>query len=312
MMTALPIVDISGLFSEALEDRRRVGEDLGTACRGTGFFYLTGHGIAQSLVANVFEAAATFFALDETRKHALAMRRMRNNRGYFEVAEEQLDPNAPPDRKEGFNIGLELLPTDPEFDKPFRGENAWPDLPGWRTLMLDYFDRCWALGRVLHRGFSLDLGLDEMFFEDKLDAPIATLRLLRYPPAAAAGSPDGAPGAGEHTDYGNVTILAVDGVAGLQLQTRRGDWIDAPSIPDAFICNIGDCLMRWTNDVYVSTPHRVAVPKQERKSIAFFLDPNPDAVVAPVLGGEEALRRYPPTTGAAYLRSRLDPTYKAA
>lgn len=311
MNTPLPIINVSGLFSERLEDRRRVAEHLGATCRGTGFFYLTGHGIPAELVASVFAHAGTFFALDEAAKRVLAMRRVGNNRGYFEVAEEQLDPRAAPDRKEGFNIGLELLPADPQFDKPFRGENAWPDLPGWRAIMLEYFDRCWALGRVLHRGFSLDLGLDELFFEDKLDAPIATLRLLRYPPAAA-GIADGAPGAGEHTDYGNVTILAVDGVAGLQLQTRGGNWIDAPSIPDAFICNIGDCLMRWTNDVYVSTPHRVAVPKQERKSIAFFLDPNPDAVVAPVLGGEEALRRYPATTGAAYLRSRLDPTYKAA
>jgi isopenicillin N synthase-like dioxygenase len=259
----------------------------------------------------VFEEAGRFFALDHEAKLAVAMRRGRNNRGWFELAEEQLDPLAAPDRKEGFNIGLELSPDDPRVDQPFRGENHWPDLPGWRATMLDYFNRCWTLGRLLHRGFGLDLGLDELFFEDKLDAPIATLRLLRYPPAPDGGA-NGAPGAGEHTDYGNVTILAVDGVGGLQLQRRDGTWIEAPSIPGAFIVNIGDCLMRWTNDVYVSTPHRVAVPVRERRSIAFFLDPNPDAVVVPVLGGAEAAERYPAITGAAYLRSRLDPTYKAA
>ncbi len=309
MDSALPVIDVSGLRSAQPHDRRAVAARLGAACRGPGFFYLTGHGIPDALVARVFEAAGQLFALDQAAKLALAMRHTRNNRGWFALAEERLDPAAAPDLKEGFNIGLELGPADPRFGQPFRGANAWPSLTGWRALMLGYFDRCWSLGRLLHRGFSLDLGLEEDFFEDKLDAPIATLRLLRYPPAEPGA---GAPGAGEHTDYGNVTILATDGVAGLQLRTRDGTWTPAPSLPDAFVCNIGDCLMRWTGDVYASTPHRVAAPARERRSVAFFLDPNPDAVVVPVLGGPEALRRYPPITGADYLRSRLEPTYRVA
>ena len=64
--------------------------------------------------------------------------------------------------------------------------------------------------------------------------------------------------------------------------------------------------MRWTNDVYVSTPHRVVNRcGRERYSIAFFFDPNPDAQVAaiPSCG---AARRYPPILAADYLRRRLD------
>jgi isopenicillin N synthase-like dioxygenase len=94
------------------------------------------------------------------------------------------------------------------------------------------------------------------------------------------------------------------------VRTRQGDWIDAPSVPGAFICNIGDCLMRWTNDIYVSTPHRVRIPEQERYSIAFFLDPDPDAdvTVLPACISADRPARYPPTTGAAYLKERLDAT----
>ena len=96
---------------------------------------------------------------------------------------------------------------------------------------------------------------------------MATLRLLHYP----ASSSEGEIGAGEHTDYGNITLLATDDVGGLEVRTRSGDWIAAPPIPDAFVVNIGDCLMRWTNDVYVSTPHRVVNRSgRERYSIAFF------------------------------------------
>ncbi len=88
--------------------------------------------------------------------------------------------------------------------------------------------------------------------------------------------------------------------------------IQAPIVGDAFVCNIGDCLMRWTIDIYVSTPHRVASPGgRDRLSIAFFLDPNPDAVVEclPRRTGPDRPPRYLAITGAEYLRERLDATY---
>jgi isopenicillin N synthase-like dioxygenase len=78
-------------------------------------------------------------------------------------------------------------------------------------------------------------------------------------------------------------------------------------VAGAYVVNIGDCLMRWSNDSYVSTPHRVLAPARVRRSIAFFLDPNPDSIIAALPGTGDA--RYPPVSGADYLRSRLDATY---
>jgi len=106
--------------------------------------------------------------------------------------------------------------------------------------------------------------------------------------------------------------LLTDDVGGLEVRTRYGHWIKAPYVPGAFICNIGDCLMRWTNDTYVSTPHRVVNPqRRERYSIAFFLDPNPDTVVGCLPTCIDAGRpaKYPSIRGDDYLQSRLDPTY---
>jgi isopenicillin N synthase-like dioxygenase len=117
-------------------------------------------------------------------------------------------------------------------------------------------------------------------------------------------------GAGEHTDYGNLTLLLTDEVGGLEVRTRDGDWLAAPHRLDAFICNIGDCLMRWTNDVYVSTPHRVVSPPGRRRtSVAFFLDANPEAVVECLPTCRGGGERYPPVAAADYLGSRLDATY---
>jgi isopenicillin N synthase-like dioxygenase len=310
MIMELPVIDVAGLRQEDLEQRRTVAGAIGRACREAGFFYCLGHGIEQATVTALFDASKRFFSLPDVEKRALARDRVGNNRGYVGIQEERLDLTALPDRKEAFNIGLELAPGDPSADEPFRGSNAWPDLPGWRALMLAYYDSCLKLGVTIHRAFSLDLGLPEDFFDDKLDRPIAILRLLRYPGVGADDKQGEAPGAGDHTDYGNLTILATDGVAGLEVRRRDGTWLDAPAIPGAFICNIGDCLMRWSNDAYISTPHRVRVPLTERYSVAFFLDPNPDAPIAPVALAAGAEAKYVPTTGAAYLRSRLDPTYE--
>ena len=310
-MTDIPIIDVSGLRSHRPADRQAVADHLGAACRNVGFFYLTGHAIPDGIATGVFDAARDLFALPDEAKDALSIKRSSHNRGYVGLADERLDETATPDQKEAFNIGLELPADDPEVlaGKPFRGVNLWPELPGWRDRVLAYYDACMALQLDIHRGFALDLGLRENFFADKMDRPIATLRLLHYPAATTTNHTD--VGAGQHTDYGNLTILATDGVAGLQVRQRDGVWLDAPHVPGAFVCNIGDCLMRWTNDVYVSTPHRVLRPRQERYSVAFFADANPGALVEALPGcvapGETP--RYRPILCGDYLTQRLTATY---
>lgn len=303
-MPSVPVLDWSRFTSR--DDRDGVVQDLGRACRETGFFLVTGHGIAPDLITDTFAAADTFFNLPDVQKAPLDIRNHGTNRGWTAHGSENLDDSKPGqvDRKEAFNIGLELPENDPRLSDPFRGVNQWPDIPGFRQTTLAYFNAVHRLGIDLHRAFALDLGLNERYFTPFLDEPLATLRLLRYP----AGDPghDGI-GAGEHTDYGSITILMTDGEPGLQLKLRDGGWIDVPMVPGAYVVNIADCLMRWSNDIYVSTPHRVQIPKNVRRSLAFFLDPNPDAVISALPGTGAA--KYPPVTGAEYLKMRLDATY---
>jgi isopenicillin N synthase-like dioxygenase len=312
-MTAIPVIDVAPLLNGSAGGAQAVAKALGRACRDVGFFYISGHGVPAELMARVFETSAAFFAGPASVRESTSFTGAGGNRGYIKLGGETLDPGKPADVKEAFNIGLELALDDPELlaRAPFRSANLWPDMPGFRDTMLDYFNRVWRLGRDLHRGFALDLALDPDFFESSLDKPIATLRLLHYPPVKEP-LPDGQLGAGEHTDYGNVTLLATDAVGGLMVRDRSGRWLDAPVIPGAFVCNIGDCLMRWSNDVYVSTPHKVVSPPgKDRYSVAFFLDPNPDAMVAclPTCVASDRPAKYAPITGADFLRSRLEPTY---
>ncbi|MFN3130201.1 isopenicillin N synthase family dioxygenase [Roseibium sp.] len=310
----IPIIDLGGLVEGAPGGLEQAAQEIGQAARETGFFYVKNHGIDADLIAGINAAAHAVFALPDADKLALTKDFHKTNRGYVPMEGENLDPSKPADLKEAFNVGLELAPDDPRIlaGEPFRALNQWPDLPDWRDTVLKYFNAVWGLGRRIHRAIALDLKAAPDFFEDKLDAPMATLRLLHYPPQPADAAA-GQIGAGTHTDYGNITILLPDEVGGLEVRRRDGEWLQAPTIDGTFICNIGDCLMRWTNDVYVSTPHRVVNSSgRERYSIAFFLDPNPDAEVSCLPGCVSAGRppRYAPISGADYLWSRLDATYE--
>lgn len=287
----------------APDAHRRIGE----AARGPGFLLLTGHGLPDALLAEVFAQADALFALPVEAKARLAITDNPHNRGWARPGAETLDEGAAEvDTKEAFNAGLDLAPDDPRVlaGEPFRGPNQWPDLPGFREAMLRYYDAALALGVRLHRAFAEDLGLALDHFDAAFVDPLATLRLLRYPPASGRA---GEIGAGAHTDYGSVTLLATDGEPGLQVRPRGEGWLDVPRVPGALVVNVGDCLARWTNGLYASTPHRVLPPARERRSVAFFVDPAPDVVIAALPG--TGAPRHPPVTAAEHLRARLDATY---
>ncbi len=297
---SIPVIDLAAPDAHAA---------IGAAARGPGFFLLTGHGVPEALRAEVFERAGAFFDLPGAAKAGLSIEDNPFNRGWGRPGAETLDEHASEvDTKETFQIGYDLPADDPRVvaGEPFRGPNPWPDLPGFRGTMLAYFDAALDLGVRVHRAFADDLGLAPDHFDAALREPLATLRLLHYPPATGAA---GEIGAGAHTDYGSITLLMTDGEGGLQVRPRGGDWTDVPHVPGAYVVNIGDCLMRWTNDIYASTPHRVLPPARQRRSVAFFLDPNPDQVIAALPGTGAA--KYPPVSAADYLRSRLDATYGA-
>ncbi len=307
-LKSLPIVDLAGFAGDGFE---RAADEIAHACRTIGFFYVVNHSVPQALMREAFAQSAAFFAQPVAEKAELAIEKVGGNRGYSGLLHEALDPKRGGDYKEAFNIGLDLSPEDREIiaRAPFRTLNVWPKAPLFRPAMLAYFDACSALAHAIHRAFARDLKLPLDFFRDKLDRPMATLRLLHYP-----ATPPGEVGAGEHTDYGNITLLATDDVGGLEVRTRSGEWIVAPPMPGAFVVNIGDCLMRWTNDVYVSNAHRVVNRSgRERYSIAFFFDPNPEARVEAIASciGEGEAARYAPILAADYLKMRLDASIPA-
>lgn len=289
MSGVIPVIDIRPLTQRTV-DIYKTAADIGRACRDTGFFYIVGHGVAETLQQRLEELSRRFFAQSEEQKQVIGMERGgRAWRGYFPVGGELTSGR--PDLKEGIYFGAELDEDHPlvKSRTPLHGRNLFPtDLPGFRETVLEYIDVMTHLGRSLTTGIALGLGLEPTFFDDRYTAdPLILFRIFHYPPQQtaadhAAGDAESW-GVGEHTDYGLLTILRQDASGGLEIKSR-GSWIEAPPLPGAFVCNIGDMLDRMTGGLYRSTPHRVRAPiGRGRLSWPFFFDPNWEAEVRPIV-----------------------------
>ena len=200
------------------------------------------------------------------------------------MAEETLDPaqSRRGDTHEGLYFGRHVDEGSPEAELPLHGPNQWPAeslVPGYRAATEAYQEAVTALGFRLLRLLALALGLPPDHFAPFFTRPMAFLRPLHYS-AERSSEAEGLYAAGAHCDYGCLTLLATDGVPGLQICTDGATWRDVPPIAGALHMNLGDMLARWTNNRFRSTLHRVVNTQgRERFSIAFFFEPNFDAVV---------------------------------
>ena len=281
--TSLSIIDMAPLFSAGdAAGRARVATRIQDACRDSGFFYVTGHGIPRETLDRLDAGSRKFFALPEEQKLAIAMKHGgRAWRGYFPVGGELT--SGKPDLKEGIYFGTDLPPDHPRVRAgvPLHGANLYPaEVPELRAAVRDYLDAATATAHALMEGIALSLGFEADYFHRHYTAnPTILFRIFHYPPSSSS---DDSWGVGEHTDYGLLTLLAQDALGGLQVKTTRG-WIDAPPLEGTLVCNIGDMLDRLTGGSYRSTPHRAKnVSQRGRLSFPFFFDPDFEAEIQPL------------------------------
>ena len=282
----IPIIDASELVAGG-RTSRMVADELGAACRESGFFYVVNHGVDAALQSRLRELSREFFVQDVETKSAIRMALGgRTWRGYFRVGDELT--SGKPDQKEGLYFGAELPADDPRVlaGTPLHGPNLFPEKPaGLRATVLEYMMALTGLGHRLMAGLALSLDLEESYFaEHGTGEPLTLFRIFNYPPPADPTLW----GVGEHTDYGLLTILLQDDAGGLEVKSRSR-WVPAPPVEGSFVCNIGDMLDRMTGGLYRSTPHRVRNPApRARLSFPFFFDPNFFARVQPIdLSGQD-------------------------
>lgn len=263
---------------------RKTADEISDACRHSGFFVVRGHGIAPEVFDDAYAASLDFFGRPLDAKQQLEMRTStaRGDNDYSPYGYSALlAENAyaytgrqgmPSDYVEKFSAGRLIL--DDAEDLPFPADERGARL---RAALKRYFAACESMADRIAELLALALDLPRDFFATRTNTSNDSLRSHLYPGVDPEFRND--QGMGQHTDGTLITLLTQDG-PGLQLQDRTGRWLDV-EVPerDSFIVNIGDLMARWSNDEYVSTPHRVRLADRRRQSIVFFKLANDDAVI---------------------------------
>jgi isopenicillin N synthase-like dioxygenase len=310
----VPIVDVAPLFTDDEAGVREAARAMRQAAVETGFFYVRGHNVSSTLMDATFLAAKYFFNLSEEVKRSIVVTPATAHRGYMPFAQTRQPGVKRADLKESFNFAYPFASGDPALRSgcALVGVNQWPaGEPEWRRILEQYYDAVFELGQRILGGIAIGLDLPRDFFRGLYRHPLVRARLIHYPPQHEDTS-SGQFGAAEHTDYGTITILWQDDAGGLQVKNRDGQWIDAPPIDGTFVINIGDMLELWSNDLFVSTPHRVVnASGRERYSIPVFYDPDFDVTVEclPNCSSPQNSPRHAPINAGEYITGRYDGSY---
>ena len=307
----IPILNISARTSNTVADRKILGDQLAHILHHVAFVIITNHGISSDLIQKVFAQSSHFCELPLEEKQRLHKGQSRHFRGWEPVGaestngrsdwREQIDlwtehkqaPSHSPSQEQGDTN--ENQRKEPIYHS-LLGPNQWPTeemAPGFRPILTEWYNSMQELGDSLMGLFALGLGLEEERFADLFGASeerMSLVKLIRYP-----ATPAGSFGVHAHHDTGFLTILAAGVTPGLQVQkistsqkndgeiaapdTRGGEWMDVPIIPDSFVVNVGEALQHMTGNYFVATPHRVRATSA-RLSCGYFHGPSLDTPLA--------------------------------
>jgi isopenicillin N synthase-like dioxygenase len=296
----IPSIDVSALFAADTDARGEADRAIMAASAHSGFMLI------RALPEDVPIGAAVRSQL--LRLFDLPLEEIRP------LWRQKFDPTHPnlyrgwfplqrgfPTAKEGIDMGADVAYGSSVVDAsdPLREATPLPPeeaLPGWRCAVAAYYRGMERISNALMRSIARGLGLPECYFDAFFERGLSTLRLIRYPVRddihmTAESDPHlWVTHAGErryllgksHVDSGFLTLLAQDGVEGLQARHSNGDWIDVAPLDGTLAVNFGKVLEQWCGGLIKATEHRVIGAGRERRSIPFFYEARADAEIAPL------------------------------
>ena len=314
----VPVIDFSPMWSSRLEERRTIAPTLRRACKEVGFFYLRGHGIPGAVIDRAHAAMRKFFALPVEEKMKIHYLKTPNHRGYVAEGNIKADHELRGgDMHEAIELAHDLPDDDPDYRRgiKFYGPNAWPEKPpDFRWALGTYFDTQLEFGRTMLRAFALALDLPEGFFDPMYNKPMSRVRACYYRPQQPGWDARNI-GIGAHKDYELFTTVWQSNHAGLQVKGTDGAWVEVTPIEGTLVVNLGDLMQRWSNDLFLSRPHRVVNLTQEpRYSIVQFFGVDYDAAMDafPTCTSAENPARYAPISCGRNTEELVAKTYYGA
>jgi isopenicillin N synthase-like dioxygenase len=305
----IPSIDLADFTSGDEKKRTNFIQQIGEAFTSVGFVSVKNHGIADELIAAMYEEVKRFFAHPLETKLKYEIPGLAGQRGYTSFGREKAKQSEVGDLKEFWQYG-QNVEGETMSDEHYPPNPTGEEIESFNKVFAAAYRAFENSGTSLLRAIALYLELPEQFFDEKIKNGNSILRAIHYPPITQ--EPASAIRAEQHEDINLITLLIGASADGLQVLTLDGEWISVRSSPDHIVINVGDMLQRLTNNVLRSTTHRVVNPPRElwhtsRFSIPFFLHPR-DEMRLDVLDScisESNPCHYAPCTAGDYLNERL-------
>lgn len=258
---SIPSVDLSTATSA----------DISLLCRDWGAFHITNHGVPIKVLDDMRRVGRTFFEeveMWEKLKYACGPELAAEGYGSRMLVEEN---DGILDWRDYFDHHT--------FPISRRDLNRWPRFPNdYREVVAEYSNQMKALAQRILGLISVSLGLPSSCIEEGVGEMYQNITVSYYPPCP---QPDLTLGLQSHSDFGAITLLIQDDVAGLQV-FKEGEWVNVPPLSDAIIVLLSDQTEIITNGKYRSAIHRaVTNANQARLSVATFHDPAKSAIISP-------------------------------
>jgi isopenicillin N synthase-like dioxygenase len=305
---AIPVVDLAQ-FSGNAQQKSAFVAALGKAYEEVGFVAVGHHGIASETIEGLYSNTKEFFSLPPDTKNKYEIAGLAGQRGYTSFGKEHAKGSNAADLKEFFQFGQTVEDNDP-IRSEYPANVAVKEVPGFNPVFFKAYRSFEASGTLLLRAIALYLGLEEKYFDPYIHNGNSILRAIHYPPISS--EPKSAIRAEQHEDINLITLLVGASADGLEILSKKNEWVPVTSLPDQIVVNVGDMLQRLTNNRLKSTTHRVVNPPREkwgtsRYSIPFFLHPRSTMSLACLPNCIDAThpKAYPDATAGEYLDERL-------
>lgn len=280
-------IDIKKFELADLDTKKNITQKLKKACESSGFFLLSGHGISDEVIQEMYDISYQFFKLPTAVKERCMRGYLGFNRGYvakqFE-SKNAFSEGAPLDLNEVFMMGRELSEdhldclsklSEVDLDQEFL-ENIWPkEFPNMKLIYHKYFEFM----------FFLSIRINSLIKYTFKDSPFTIPNLseaspemtISYYPSVNKIPEEGQLRISPHEDHCMFTILLppkkegktddIEGLGGLELLCEDNQWRRAVYYKPytVFVVNCAHTLRFISNVQIASSIHRVStpVPKNE-------------------------------------------------
>ncbi len=286
----IPTIDITPLAGQDNDAKALVVRKIHYACRSTGFFYASNHGIDVvkfHSIVNEFHRTMT-----DEEKWDLAINAYNKNNNQTRSGYYMAIPGKKAVESFSFiNPAFNEMHPKVKARIPLYEINVWPELskyPEFRPFMECYFNDMFDLSALILRGMALALGQNERFFDSyyRKEDTLSSVRLIRYPclkdyPTVKTASDGTKLGFGDHLDVSLITLLFQTPVPNLQVEIGDNMWYDVPVSDSDFLVNCGTYMAHITNNYFHAPNHRVKHINAERFSLPFFVNLDYESIINP-------------------------------